>query len=73
MLSDAYVQAICDNCSDEEEIQLDYRYRSYSERIGFYDDSEVPSKLEAKGWISASASVHFCCEECEKRFQEKGK
>jgi len=60
----------CDNCSDTMEIEMEYRYRSFSGNSGYYDHVVAIDQLDDKGW-KVGNDEHFCCEECEKEHDKR--
>lgn len=67
MISDAYVLATCDreDCVASVAVQLDFVYRTMSERSGYYDHTEasVCRKLEREEWVCKN-DKHYCSTEC---------
>ena len=60
MISDAIVDALCDECGNStQEIELHYVYASYSGKNGHYDDSNVEEELKEMGW-EVVGEKHFC-------------
>ena len=60
MISDAIVDALCDECHNStQEIELHYVYRDYSGNSGHYDDSHVETELKEMGW-KVIDEKHFC-------------
>lgn len=54
MITDAYVKLVCDNCGDEEEIQLTATAR------GGYDCRNVESHVKHLGWQAITEDTHAC-------------
>ena len=67
MIHDAKVEVTCDarNCYSSQEIDLEYKYTSYSGRSGYYDcdESEIEKELKSLDWVIAGEH-HFCCQDC---------
>ena len=65
MINDPTITVSCDACNDEVELDLEYKYRDYSGKNGFYDTSTgaVEASLRSQEWI-VDHENHYCCEEC---------
>ena len=60
MLSDAFIVATCNKCSETVEIEL-----TALAKPGAYDMREVESNLEREGWVTVlkvthSGNEHYC-------------
>jgi len=74
MIHDAIVPVTCDgpHCNDEQNIQPDYLYHSYSGNSGQYDveDSSIEKILEDEcDWIIKDGK-HYCSEDCAKEAED---
>lgn len=58
----------CDDCGEELAIEMEWRARSYSDEIGYYDIQETEQKLiDEDEWTIEKdkdnhIENHFCCE-----------
>ena len=68
MITDAYVYVFCDNirCTEQIEIELDWKYSDYSGNNGYYDwnENDIEDKVKADGWVVKDGK-HFCGNPCE--------
>ncbi|MCP4569127.1 MAG: hypothetical protein GY841_16250 [FCB group bacterium] len=72
MISDAYVDVMCDNpdCTESIQIELSYRYRNMLPSSGYYDSSDdsIEKELMGESWVVLHGNGHdlrhFCCKNC---------
>ncbi len=68
MIHGAFMEVTCDGieCTSSEWVELDFVYRDYSGKDGFYEhaDGKIEEKLVNDHKWTVADSKQYCCDEC---------